>query len=604
MVSKEVLICGGTGCLSAGAEDVENEFLRLFEDRGISSEFPLERAVKKTGCIGPCSMGPTVLIMPDEVLYVGVGVDDVKRIVEEHLLEGEPVRDLMISDDRTPVEKFSDQSFFRRQTRIALRNNGLIDPLNLDDYLAREGYESLKKALREMTPEAVIEEVKTAGLRGRGGAGFPTGLKWHLTREAEGERKFVVCNADEGDPGAFMDRSILEGDPHSIIEAMTIAGYAIGADTGYVYVRAEYPLAIANLKHALADARERGFLGENILDSEFDFEVSIRVGAGAFVCGEETALIASIEGKRGYPRSKPPFPATHGLWGYPTVINNVETLANIAPIISRGGEWFSGIGTESSPGTKVFAVAGDVKHTGLVEVPMGTTLREIIFDIAGGIPGGKELKAVQIGGPSGGTLPAEHLDMEVDFESLKSVGAIVGSGGLVVMDEDNCMVDVARFFLDFTQDESCGKCTPCRIGTKRMLDILLRITAGGGEPGDIAKLESLAELIKSTSLCGLGQTAPNPVLSTLRFFRSEYEAHIHDKVCPTGRCKALVNGYLIDPQTCIGCAQCVEVCPVDAITGEFREPHEIDLALCTACGACAEVCPVDAISPIGVRERT
>ena len=529
MADKEILICAGTGCLSAGAEDIENKFREELKNNDLNNDYDLEKVINKTGCVGPCSLGPVVIIKPDNTFYGNLKVSDVEKIVNKHLKDGQVVDELLVEEDGEKVENFTKLNFMEGQFRIALRNTGVIDPNSIDDYIKKDGYKALKMAIHEMDSENLISEIKDSGLRGRGGAGFPTGLKWQFTSDADSEQKYVVCNADEGDPGAFMDRSILEGDPHSVIEAMIIAGYAIGADQGYVYVRAEYPLAVENLKKAIEDARERDYLGENIFDSDFSFDLEVRVGAGAFVCGEETALIASIEGDRGHPSPKPPYPANSGLWGEPTLINNVETFANIVPIILNGSEWFSKIGTENSKGTKVFAVAGDVRQTGLVEVPMGTTLREIIFDIAGGIPEGKDFKAAQIGGPSGGTIPAEYLDLEIDYESLKEVGAIVGSGGLVIMDEDNSMVDVARFFLDFTQDESCGKCTPCRTGTKRMLDILERILDGKGEKGDIEKLQKLGNVIKETSLCGLGQTAPNPVLSTIEFFRDEYEELILEK---------------------------------------------------------------------------
>ncbi|HKL67908.1 MAG TPA: NADH-quinone oxidoreductase subunit NuoF [Bacteroidales bacterium] len=596
MAKKEILICAGTGCLSSGAEDIEQELIRLLEDRGLSEKYPVKEVVKTTGCVGPCSLGPIMIIMPEKTMYGNLKVEDVEKIVDEHIANDKIVESLVVKDDDHKVEDYNDLNFFKGQMRIALRNTGLIDPLSIDDYIGKDGYKALEKVLNQMEAKDVIDEIKESGLRGRGGAGFPTGLKWEFAYKEDNEQKYLICNADEGDPGAFMDRSILEGDPHSVIEAMTIAGYAIGSDQGFVYVRAEYPLAIKNLKNALKDARENNYLGENLFDSGFNFDIEIRVGAGAFVCGEETALIASIEGKRGQPSPKPPYPAQKGLWGKPTIINNVETFANIAPIILNGSEWFNGIGTENSNGTKVFAVAGDVIQTGLVEVPMGTTFREIVFDICGGIPDGKEFKAVQIGGPSGGTIPAKYLDMKVDYESLKEIGAIVGSGGLIVMDEDNCMVDVARFFLDFTRDESCGKCPPCRIGTKRMLEILERITQGKGEDGDIEKLQKLGQTIKETSLCGLGQTAPNPVLSTINFFRDEYEEHIYNKNCPARKCTGLTSCYKIDPEVCIGCSLCKKECPVDAISGETKEPHKIDCDTCIACGACEEVCPVDAIS--------
>ncbi|MFO8060262.1 MAG: NADH-quinone oxidoreductase subunit NuoF [Bacillota bacterium] len=596
MTDREILICFGTACLSSGAKDIAERLQLGLRERGLQDEYPMKKAIKTTGCVGPCSLGPMMIIMPEGTMYGHLTPDDVDRIIDEHLIGGEPVASLAVQDDsHHAVADFHKIDFLAKQTKIVLRDTGFVDPLNIDDYLEREGFDALKTALTEMEPSEVIEEIKASGLRGRGGAGFPTGLKWEFTRKAEGTPKYVICNADEGDPGAFMDRSILEGNPQSVIEAMTIAGYAIGSNRGFVYVRAEYPVAIQNLTAALDQARQRGFLGEDIFGTGFSFDIEIRVGAGAFVCGEETALIASIEGHRGQPRSRPPYPAQSGLWGKPTVINNVETLANVAPIIRRGSEWFSSIGTETSKGTKVFAVAGDVARTGLVEVPMGMTLREIIFDIAGGIPDGKELKAVQIGGPSGGTIPAKYLDTGVDYESLKSLGAIVGSGGMVIMDESSCMVDVARFFLEFTQEESCGKCTPCRIGTKRMLEILERITRGEGEPGDIEKLESFGKMIKATSLCGLGQTAPNPVLSTIQHFRDEYEAHIFDHRCPSRHCAALAS-YRIDPDVCVGCGTCIDECPVEAISGSLREPHVIDEEACIACGACAAACPVDAIS--------
>ncbi len=523
MAKREILICAGTGCLSAGAEQIEEKFEEEIKKANLGEEYDIKEVINKTGCVGPCSLGPIAIIKPENTFYGNLNVEDVEKIVTKHLKNGEVVEELLAEENDEKVEDFKELSFMKNQKRIALRNTGIIDPNKVEEYIERDGYKALNKVLTKMEAKDVITEIEDSGLRGRGGAGFPTGLKWKFTRDSESEQKYVVCNADEGDPGAFMDRSILEGDPHSVIEAMTIAGYAIGADQGFVYVRAEYPLAVENLKIAIEQAEEKGYLGENIFDSGFNFNLEVRVGAGAFVCGEETALIASIEGKRGQPSTKPPYPANSGLWGKPTVINNVETLANIAPIILNGSEWFSEIGTEESKGTKVFAIAGDVKETGLVEVPMGTTLREIIFDIAGGIADNKEFKAAQIGGPSGGTIPKKHLDLKIDYESLKEIGAIVGSGGLVVMDEDNSMVDVARFFLDFTQDESCGKCTPCRVGTKRMLDILERILDGKGEKGDIEKLQKLGKVIQETSLCGLGQTAPNPVLSTIEFFREEYE---------------------------------------------------------------------------------
>lgn len=587
-----VLVCGGAGCISSGCRAVKEEFIRQLKEHGLEEEI----RVIETGCVGTCDLGPIVIIYPEGVFYQHVSPDDVREIVEEHLLKGRYVERKIYRSplSSAPVLSYRDIDFFRRQVRIALRNVGLINPESIEEYIARDGYFALGKALTEMTPEEVIREVKDSGLRGRGGAGFPTGLKWEFTQKAPGDEKYVVCNADEGDPGAFMDRSILEGDPHSIIEAMTIAGYAVGAGQGYVYVRAEYPLAVSRLQQAIEKAREYGLLGKNILNTGFSFDLDIRVGAGAFVCGEETALLASIEGKRGEPRPRPPFPAVQGLWGKPTLLNNVETYANIPVIILKGAAWFARIGTEKSKGTKVFAIAGNINNTGLLEVPMGTTLREIIFDLAGGIPNGKKFKAAQTGGPSGGCLTEKHLDLPVDYESLQNAGSIMGSGGLIVMDEDTCMVDVARFFLEFTQDESCGKCTPCRVGTKHMLEILTRITEGKGEEGDLATLEELARVISSSSLCGLGQSAPNPVLSTLQNFRDEYEAHIKEKRCPAGVCRALKQ-YRIIPELCKGCGLCARVCPVQAISGERREPYTIDQERCTKCGLCMEKCPFNAI---------
>ncbi len=592
MFRSHVLICGGAGCLSSGCKAVLAKFLEELDAHHLEEEV----RVVETGCIGTCDLGPVIVVYPEGVFYQKVKVDDVKEIVEEHLLKGRYVSHLLyerpVSGEQIP--HYNDIEFFRRQKRIALRNVGLIDPLKIEEYIARDGYFALGKILTEYTPEQVIAELKASGLRGRGGAGFPTGLKWEFTKNAPGEPKYVVCNADEGDPGAFMDRSVLEGDPHSVIEAMAIAGYTIGAKQGYVYVRAEYPLAVERLSHAIEQARQYGMLGENILGSGFAFDLEIRVGAGAFVCGEETALIASIEGKRGEPSPKPPFPATSGLWGKPTLINNVETYANIPAIFQQGADWFAQIGTEKSKGTKVFALAGKVRNTGLVEVPMGTTLREIIFDLGGGIPGGKKFKAAQTGGPSGGCLTEKDLDLPIDYESLKAAGSMMGSGGLIVMDEDNCMVDVARFFLEFTQDESCGKCTPCRIGTKRMLEILTRITKGEGREEDLELLEELAKNIQATALCGLGQSAPNPVLSTIKNFRDEYIAHIRDKECPTKVCRALMK-YTITSELCKGCGLCARNCPEKAITGEPKKPYTINQSLCIKCGNCLDKCPFNAI---------
>nr|MBP9015026.1 NADH-quinone oxidoreductase subunit NuoF [Candidatus Atribacteria bacterium] len=532
----QVLLCAGAACISSGALKVKEALVRELQRNALDNEVRLI----ETGCVGPCNLGPLAIIYPEGVFYQRLTPEDAQEIVEEHLLKGRIVERLLYQPPQEEKKKFLQEiDFFDKQVKIALRNCGFINPLSIEEYIARDGYLALARVLNEMTPDEVIAEVKKSGLRGRGGAGFPTGLKWEFTRKATGYPKFIICNADEGDPGAFMDRSILEGDPHSVIEAMAIAGYAVGAQKGYVYVRAEYPLAVERLEYAIGQAREYGLLGENVLNSGFGFDIEIRIGAGAFVCGEETALIASVEGKRGMPRPKPPFPAQEGLWAKPTVINNVETYANISPIILKGADWFRSIGTENSKGTKVFALAGDVNNTGLVEVPMGITLGEIIYDLGGGIRGGKKLKAVQMGGPSGGCIPVEHLNVKIDYDSLKELGAIMGSGGLIVMDEDTCMVDLARFFLEFVQDESCGKCTPCRVGTKRMLEILQRITKGEGKEGDIERLETLANHIKTTALCGLGQTAPNPVLSTIRYFRNEYEAHIREKKCPAVVCRPL-----------------------------------------------------------------
>ncbi|MEA5016683.1 MAG: NADH-quinone oxidoreductase subunit NuoF [Candidatus Limiplasma sp.] len=587
-----VLVCAGTGCTSSGSADL----IKRFEEQLALQGLDREVKVVRTGCFGLCEAGPVVIVYPEGTFYSRITTADVDQIVAEHLLKGRIVQHLVYKDktkgeaDELSLEHIE---FYRRQKRIALRNCGVIDPENIDEYIAFDGYKALGKALTEMTREEVIDQILKSGLRGRGGGGFSTGLKWKFTYNSQADQKYVACNADEGDPGAFMDRSVLEGDPHAVVEAMAIAGYAIGASEGYVYVRAEYPIAVKRLQLAIDQAREYGLLGKGIFGTEFNFDLFIRLGAGAFVCGEETALMASIEGNRGEPRPRPPFPAVKGLFGKPTMLNNVETYANVPQIILNGWEWFAGIGTERSKGTKVFALGGKINNTGLVEVPMGTPLREVIYDIGGGIPNGKKFKAVQTGGPSGGCIPSEHLDISIEYDTLLEIGSMMGSGGMIVMDEDNCMVDIARFFLDFTVDESCGKCTPCRIGTKRMLEILERIVEGKGEEGDIEKLEILAKNIKATALCGLGQTAPNPVLSTLQFFRSEYEAHIKDKRCPAHHCQSLLNFFITDK--CRGCTACTKVCPTGAISGKVKELHSIDLEKCVKCGSCIEKCRFGAI---------
>jgi NADH-quinone oxidoreductase subunit F len=592
LVRAHVLVCGGENCSKSGSEQVKEAFAKELKKQKLDQEIKLG----DTDCHDFCEMGPLVIVYPEGTFYVRVTPEDVPDIVEEHLINGKVVDRLLykepVKEDQLP--KYKDLNFYKKQRRVALRNCGSIDPERLDEYVARDGYASLEKALFEFTPEQVIDEVKRSGLRGRGGGGFPTGLKWEFCYRSPGDLKYLICNADEGDPGAFMDRSVLEGDPHTLIEGMAIAAYAIGCREGYIYCRAEYPLAIKRLKIAIAQAEEYGFLGDNILGTDFTFHLHIKEGAGAFVCGEETALMASIEGQRGMPRVRPPFPAQKGLWGKPSNINNVETYANVPVIIGKGADWFGSMGTEKSKGTKVFALTGKVNNTGLVEVPMGIPIREIIFEIGGGIVGGKEYKGVQIGGPSGGCIPASLMDTPVDYESLIQAGAMMGSGGLVVMDETTCMVDLARFFLNFTQSESCGKCTPCREGTKRMLEILTRICNGEGVPEDIDTLERLGRVIKSTALCGLGNTAPNPVLSTLRYFRDEYEAHIYDKRCPAHACSALLV-YSVDEEKCIGCGRCAKVCPAGAISGDKKEPHKIDTEKCIKCGSCIEQCKKDAI---------
>ncbi len=598
MIRSHVLICGGTGCTSSGSKVLISTFENEIEKNGLADEVK----VVQTGCFGLCALGPVVIIYPEGTFYSRVEEKDVAEIVSEHLLKGRLVDRLVYKDaDEAIIEEagktlsLNDTNFYKTQKRVALRNCGLIDPENIDEYIAMDGYAALGKVLTEMKPEEVVQVVKDSGLRGRGGGGFPTGLKWSFTAANSADQKYVVCNADEGDPGAFMDRSVLEGDPHCLIEAMTICGYATGATEGYVYVRAEYPIAVARLQKAIDQAKEYGLLGKNIFDSGFDFDLHIRLGAGAFVCGEETALMTSIEGNRGEPRPRPPYPAVKGLFGKPTTENNVETFANIPQIILKGADWFASMGTEKSKGTKVFALGGKIVNTGLVEIPMGTTLREVIYDIGGGIPNGKKFKAAQTGGPSGGCIPASLIDTKIDYDNLTAIGCMMGSGGLIVMDEDNCMVDIAKFFLDFTVDESCGKCAPCRIGTKRMMEILEKITDGNGTLEDIDKLEELAYYIKENSLCGLGQTAPNPVLATLKFFREEYIAHVVDKKCPAGVCKGLLN-YTIDADKCKGCTLCARKCPVGAISGTVKNPHVIDTTKCIKCGACMDSCKFGAIS--------
>jgi NADH:ubiquinone oxidoreductase subunit F (NADH-binding)/(2Fe-2S) ferredoxin len=588
-----VMVCGGTGCTSSGCLKVQEALTAALAKEGLEQEV----SVVQTGCFGFCRLGPIVIIYPEGAFYTQVRPDDIPEIVTEHLIKGKIVERLLFKGnmEEKPTALYGDIDFYKKQHRIALRNCGAINPEIIGEYIAVDGYQALAKALHTMTPEQVIETVKSSGIRGRGGAGFLTGVKWEFTAKASSEKKYVLCNADEGDPGAFMDRSVLEGDPHTVLEAMTIAGYAVGAQQGYIYVRAEYPIAVERLRVAIAQAREENLLGKNIFGTDFTFDVDLRLGSGAFVCGEETALMESVEGKRGMPRPRPPFPAVKGLWGSPTLINNVETYANIPMIILKGADWFSKIGTERSKGTKVFALAGKINNTGLVEVPMGTTLREIVYDIGGGLPGGKAFKAAQTGGPSGGCIPAQYLDVPIDYDSLKEIGSMMGSGGLIVMDETSCMVDLARFFLEFTQDESCGKCTPCREGTKRMLEILVRITEGQGQPEDVALLEDLSATIRDASLCGLGQSASNPVLSTLKYFREEYEAHIYEKRCPAGVCQALLQ-YRIDADKCRGCGLCAKECPTGAITGERKHPFVLDASKCVKCGACVSKCPFKAIS--------
>jgi NADP-reducing hydrogenase subunit HndC len=593
MYRSHILVCGGTGCTSSGSIKIIEALQTELENNNLTDEV----SVVQTGCHGLCALGPIMIIYPGATFYSMVKAEDIPEIVSEHLVKGRLVTRLMYTETVTEdgIKSLSETDFYKKQHRIALRNCGVINPENIEEYIGTHGYEALGKVLTEYTPDEVIQTILDSGLRGRGGGGFPTGLKWKLAKGNDADQKYVCCNADEGDPGAFMDRSVLEGDPHVVLEAMAIAGYAIGATKGYIYVRAEYPIAVDRLEIAIKDAREYGLLGKNLFGTDFDFDVEIKLGAGAFVCGEETALMTSIEGNRGEPRPRPPFPAQKGLFGKPTILNNVETYANIPQIILHGPEWFSSMGTEKSKGTKVFALGGKVKNTGLVEIPIGTTLREVIEEIGGGIPDGKKFKAAQTGGPSGGCIPLEHYDIPIDYDNLIAIGSMMGSGGLIVMDEDNCMVDIAKFFLEFTVDESCGKCTPCRIGTKRLYEILEKITEGNGTLEDLDKLEELCYHIKDNSLCGLGQTAPNPVLSTLRFFRDEYIAHVVDKKCPSGVCKSLLS-YVVEADKCKGCTLCARVCPNNAIEGKVKEVHIIHQDKCIKCGACMEKCRFGAIS--------
>lgn len=588
---KHILVCGGTGCTSSHSHEIIEKLETCIKEKNVENV-----KVIRTGCFGLCAKGPIIVVRPEDTFYAMAKPEDVEEIITKHIINGEIVERLLCKNEEgLAVNSLDELNFYKKQHRIVLKNCGLIDPENIDEYLAFDGYKALEKVLTTMSQDDVIKTVSDSGLRGRGGAGFPTGKKWQFAKASEADQKYVACNADEGDPGAFMDRSVLEGDPHTIVEAMAIAAYAIGATKGYVYVRAEYPIAVKRLQIAIDQARAYGLLGKNIMGTNFEFDLEIRLGAGAFVCGEETALMESVEGRRGEPRPRPPFPAVKGLFGKPTLLNNVETYANITQIILNGAEWFASIGTEKSKGTKVFALGGNINNVGLVEVPMGITLREIVYDIGGGIPNGKKFKAAQTGGPSGGCIPEEHLDTPIDYENLLAIGSMMGSGGLIIMDDSTCMVNLARFFLDFTVDESCGKCPPCRIGTKRMLEILERIVAGKGEEEDIEKLEKLAMNIKRSSLCGLGQTAPNPVLSTLKYYRDEYKAHIKEKKCPAGECKAMTQ-VVIDKEKCKGCSLCSKKCPVNAISGELKSPFEIDQSKCIKCGVCISTCPFKAIS--------
>ncbi|MDA3866690.1 MAG: NADH-quinone oxidoreductase subunit NuoF [Salinivirgaceae bacterium] len=588
----QLLICGGTGCRASSSNLIIDELKKQLETKNLADDVQ----VVETGCFGFCEKGPIVKVSPDNTFYTQVKPEDAEEIVDEHIIKGRKIERLLYTDPETKkhISDSKHMEFYKKQVRIALRNCGFLDPENIEEYIGREGYEAMGKCLLERTPEQVIKEIKESGLRGRGGGGFPTGLKWQFAAANKADQKYVVCNADEGDPGAFMDRSILEGDPHSVLEAMAICGYATGATKGLIYIRAEYPLAIKRLVIAIDQAREYGLLGENILDTNFNFDVELRYGAGAFVCGEETALIHSMEGERGEPTVKPPFPAESGYWGKPTNVNNVETFANVPAIINKGAKWFSSIGTDKSKGTKVFALAGKINNVGLIEVPMGTTLREVVFEIGGGIQNGKKFKAVQTGGPSGGCLTEKHLDTPIDFDNLIAVGSMMGSGGMIVMDEDDCMVAVSKFYLDFTVEESCGKCAPCRIGNKRLYEVLDKITKGNGTDEDLELLDNMSRVIKDTALCGLGQTSPNPVLSTLENFRNEYEQHVRDHKCAAGACKDLLD-YVIEPENCVGCTACARVCPVGAISGERKQIHEIDPALCIKCGACIEKCKFNAI---------